>query len=282
MRNFTLLFIITFFAATGSADAQQFVNGSFEPSGAITKCAYDTLAEFNAKMGGMWVKGADTGMIVVDNSCGMGAPAHGSYYVGTSYKSMTGSNYIMLRLTTPMQPDITYKFSFKYKGPASGTALTSLLGYSNDSTSTANFVHGIPAPSGSTWQVVNDSIKPNAISKYIWIAGSSTGGDGQVYYDNFVMQTSGGGTSVEQTFADATIAVYPNPVTDVAHIRLGEGVQYPVSITICDVTGKTIAQRNNITDKDIAIERARLNTGINILKITDKNNHTRFTRLIAR
>jgi hypothetical protein len=194
---------------------------------------------------------------------------------------MTGSNYIMLRVSPAMQAGVKYKFSFSYRGPGSSTALTPLLGYSNDSLSHSNFVHGITAPTGSAWHVVNDSVTPATNSKYIWIAGSSGGGDGQVYFDNFVMAQTGGGTSVFQASIDAGIEVYPNPVTDEAHIKLGAGIKYPVAITICDITGKVTAQQNNIHKKDITISKSQLSTGIHILKITDAENHTYFTKLIA-
>jgi hypothetical protein len=176
--------------------AQQFVNGSFEPMASAIKCAYRSPSNFNISMGGVMVTGSDTGVYVADNSCGMGAAAHGTYYVGTRYIATKGSNYFVLKLTKPMLAGFKYRFSFSYKSTDPSTALTPLLGYSNDSVSHTTFVHGIPKPSSTTWQKLNDSITPSVNSSYIWIAGSSAGGPGDVFFDNFVMedeQTGGGG-----------------------------------------------------------------------------------------
>src|SRR4051812_4262018 len=99
--------LLALLCLTGTAaTCQQFINGSFEPTGTITPCAETPNSTFNTQMGSDWVSGGTNQAYVGNNTCG--SASAGTHYVGLEYNNMLGGTTIILKLSSPMIAGNTY------------------------------------------------------------------------------------------------------------------------------------------------------------------------------
>jgi hypothetical protein len=266
-----------------SANAQQFINGSFEPKTTITACTDAPVATYNANMGGNWARGSATTMQVANASCGQGSPDAGSYFGVFKYAgAAVDGNRIVFKLDKPRVMGTQYKVTLKYKVPTGTPAATASLvfGYTSDST-TNDSTSGSSEPiSNTTWMSDTLKITPKKASQFVWMELRVLGGDPYtVHVDNVNMNGIPPVASVGNLLKDGAVRLAPNPVTDISTLTLGGLVSLPCNVVIYDITGRIVQNLQNINTRSVALSKAEMETGIYMLKLTDNQQQTYTTRI---
>src|SRR5205085_1819116 len=100
-----------------------------------------------------------------------------------------------------------------------------------------------------------------------------------VYIDYFFMHYAGDGVTEINT--NNEIQVYPNPFSASTQLILSPAVAMPCKLAIYDIMGRVVTEKDGINDKKVPIDRSGLINGIYFLKVTDRNNNTYMTRIVA-
>ena len=90
--------------------------------------------------------------------------------------------------------------------------------------------------------------------------------------DNFNDQT----VSLNETTEELALSIYPNPTLGDLSINLADNVS---SIKIFDVTGKIVAEENNLLAGNHQLNLTKLKAGVYFLKVS-ANQETKVVRLI--
>ncbi len=266
-----------------SANAQQFINGSFEPKTTITPCTDAPVATYNTNMGGNWARGSAPTMQVANAGCGQGAPDAGAYFGVFKYAGAANDgNRIVFKLDKPMVMGTQYKITLKYKVPTGTPAATASLvfGYTSDST-TNDSTSGASEPiSATTWTSDTLKITPKKASQFVWMELRVLGGDPYtIHVDNVNMDGITPVASVGNLLGDGDVRIAPNPVTDISTLTLSRAVSFPCSVVIYDITGRIVQNLQNINTRTVEIGKSAMPTGIYMLKLTDKEQQAYTTRI---
>ena len=279
-RLYTFSFCLLFMSTVVSA--QQFLNSQLEPAGGgLTACSYNNLALYNVNMGNTWAIGSSPQIYFADNSCTM-APAYaGTHFVGIATNS-TGFNTIVLKLNTPMTAATAYTFNFYYKYAGGTTACPLQYGYTNDSLTSDSLVGSIIAPPSTSWTIAGGSLTPAIASQYIWIRGDNTTGvTGVTYVDSFHMKGIPN-VAVQEVPKNSAMNIFPNPFSNATQIDIDASINLPCRMAIYDITGRMVIQNLHITEREFIVNRREISTGIYYIQLTDDDNNSYFSKLIAK
>lgn len=278
--------------------AQQFYNGSLEPQtgSSIVPCHNNADVEINT-MGHVWktIDRPDSLFVGTDDIfCSGRAPKDGHTYLGLYYNSRVYSgNRIVLELDAYMVAHRTYRFGFWYKGrsPLTGTGADMTFGYRDTSVgATVDSIssHDTTLIFDSKWRKLVASVTPGIRTKYIWVGVLPKlpyPDSGIVYVDYFNMNDTTYNDTTEAVenipMNNRLVGIYPNPFTESMQVILQPAVQLPVSISMYDITGRMVLQKDGINGEKTSIDRSGLINGIYFLKVTDRNNNTYMTRVVA-
>ena len=102
--------------------------------------------------------------------------------------------------------------------------------------------------------------------------------EGQTNQDGWILRVDSMGCEIEDCFSvgieeeqkEAGLSVYPNPVTDVLHVRFADDVVHSsVVITITDMLGRTVLRFSE--KSNMALDVSALKGGVYMLRATDVN-----------
>jgi len=279
---FIILYLIS--SVCGQLNAQTFINGSLEPGAgsSVIACTNNNALSINT-MGGIHISVMGYPLAYVANStCGLGAAADGNYFIGLHYKKSYGvGTQLLLEMSSAMKADVTYDFSFYYRGPAPivGTGADLRYGLAADTSGVVDSVGTLTRPSDVVWTKISRSVTPKVDSKYIWVeAYSSSPSDTAniTYVDNFSAYPE----SVPNIERNSSIRSSPNPFNNSTILELDDNVQLPCSFTIYDIAGRTIKEKQTINNRSVLIDVSDINAGIYIIQLTDKERNVYTTKLL--
>jgi len=96
--------------------------------------------------------------------------------------------------------------------------------------------------------------------------------------DAFSIQFAAGTEDIAPAYIPAP---YPNPFRESSVLTLDDGLRFPCTIRITDLTGKVTREIKNVTEKRVLLQRNDMPAGTYILQVADKNQQKYFTKLIA-
>lgn len=273
-------FLISICLLSFSVSAQQLINGNLEPatpSAFSSGCGNTSITNFNTNMGNVTAIGSFLTIEVSDNTCSDGHAHAGSYYVGVTYSS-AGYNTLVFKLDAPMVAGTSYALDFYHM--TSSLAFSNIplkFGYSTSATTADSFGGNIPSTDSMTWQLAHGTFIPKVAAQYVWIAaaGSSTG---SVYIDDIHLRNN---TAVNNINVNSGIELYPNPMTTAAKLKMDASIGLPCSMVIYDITGRSVITRDNISSRELTINKDDLGTGMFLIKLTDRTNRSVYSKLIA-
>ncbi len=280
IRRLHLVLLITLiFAIPGSA--QQFVNGSLEPSnpGAFTYCSGNPLPLFIANMGNVKIIDSAEDIYLGDSSCADGPPFSGAHFAGLPYNAPR-SQTLIFKLDAQMSPGASYTLNFFYKKSNTLDPCPLTYGYSHYSFSADSLVGNIAAPTSTTWQLVSETITPKIYAEFIWVSSAAPALDsGITYVDSFDLEPIAG--RVNEASVSSGMKLYPNPFSVSTKLNLSESVQLPCNLELCDMTGKQVFKSQIVNSHEFIINKGPLVSGMYLIKLYDGNHRFYCTKLIA-
>lgn len=262
-----------------SANAQSFVNGSFESTNTNPgSCNYLHNAGLAA-----YTNGADTGFGTADNitymalpnpsiSCVHGLAADGNVYIAITANT-TKYDMIAMKVSPALKANTEYTITFKHKSHISPPVVSATLGYATSPMATPVVIANIPAPNpeDTVWKTRSYTFKPTTAASWITMkAGLTTfAGYSFLELDNFVIKGPGG-TDIETVTSNNWLTLAPNPARDVVmiHTEGNAGAVYKYSVT--DITGRIIhTGKSAATAAGIKLDVSNIPAGMYIIQVTD-------------
>ncbi len=298
MRNLYYAITITLVSFTQTLFAQSIPAGNLEPVTSVTPCVFSNNAIFYGQMGGnanafSTIKQTTTTSYgtfqFFNTSCSDGSPESGNWYLSMQWSNGAGSggtaageDAIALRVTPRLDTSHTYKLQFYTKKTIFYPATQLAVGYSKVDTAFGNYIAVLTEPtSSSTWTVHNYFFKPSDTCSWITVKADSTATIGNFNYidiDDFSLTDV---TAVKNIAASRGVQVFPNPFHGTARIVIDENVVMPCRISISDMTGRLVMQKENISSKEISVNKNDFADGLYLIRIMDDRNNIYTTKLIA-
>lgn len=278
MKKQQLLFLSFAMLSTAfAANAQSFVNGSFESTNANPgSCSYLHNAGFST-----YTNGADTGFDTADNitymampnpsiSCVHGLAADGNVYIAITANT-TKYDAIALKVSPALKANTEYTITFKHKSHISPPVVSATLGYATSPMATPVVIANIPAPNpeDTVWKTRSYTFKPTTAASWITMkAGLTTfAGYSFLELDNFVLK---GPTDIETVTTNNWLTIAPNPAKDVVmiHADAGDNTIYKYNIT--DITGRSIYTGSTTASANGAkLDVSNIPAGMYIIQMSD-------------
>jgi hypothetical protein len=76
------------------------------------------------------------------------------------------------------------------------------------------------------------------------------------------------------------VSVHPDPMSDAAHVILGEPLTSDGRIELIDVNGRVLRTIPGNSTRDVTIERGHLESGVYLLRVMREGEHTRSMRIV--
>ncbi len=96
-------------------------------------------------------------------------------------------------------------------------------------------------------------------------------GDNDIFISKYSQDNSS--VDIDESSTNQIIKLYPNPTKGILSIDIQDiENQESFDIVITDITGKTIKQFNNVTDRQFKIDLSKQSTGLYFIKLSNKDN----------
>lgn len=106
----------------------------------------------------------------------------------------------------------------------------------------------------------------------------SGGGGGQSGGGNMGQGKAGKTTSVDNISTNNNTMVFPNPTNGIIHVNIGS--RQIASVSVTDLTGKVIVQKDRLTSQKTTLDIQNMPNGIYMIRITDTNGNIERQRII--
>lgn len=258
------------FFISHAAQAQQFLNGSFENNTAGT-CQWNlSNTAFNSFMPHTFGFGAMNELDIHRVGCNYGAPTtQGEYFISLHHSPPTNYDAVSVFIDTALVPGTTYTFNFYTSCDITFDPNDSLtVGVSTDSSLFGTLIYSCLPPIGS-WVMHSVTFTSPAAARFITF---QNGGTQEAW--NFIDGLSFLQTGIDEA-TNADVQIFPSAATDKIYIK---GIA-AAEIYIVDIAGRICMQQKVNGQSEINI--SQLSKGTYFLLIQEKENLLRkkFTKL---
>ena len=277
-----------------NVSAQQFVNGSLEPTTTVNACQAVSNLTFNSWMGGTansfgtLTPTAFDGMYLNDSACHDTTAKLGYYSLAMDWAS-SGYTAVALKLSANMQAGHTYTLSFWYSASIYFSSCNFQVGYSADSSVFGTLITSVSAPGTLVimWNQRTINFTPTSACKWITLqTTTSTPNNSLSPYmytlvDAFSLSSA---TSVTE-FGSGTdkLQISPNPASNPAYLTFDNTMfGNDIRLTVTDMSGRTIQQENRHLStgaNSLKLNCEEIPAGIYLVNISD-GNHSATQKLV--